>query len=282
MDSSASPASRLLCKSFYMSKDNSAGKPNKLIFRKRFLAPINLEKHNAISYFRISGFKSWTTSFLTQLLDGKVDKNDFLIRITVKGASENRFVLIQCPSHIFLYDLDYITLYIQKLINKQLPEDSILFQSNQNGFLYFKILEDLIEVEFGIFLCSFFGFDPALVYKTSTLKNIFVQIPSFRHFRLSHVGVSLNLLFNSHFTSGLNKPSVVEPQEVVTLLNTHDIPHGQFFTKTIIDRPVDMKFRSQTFFEIELKFVDLSSGQILESYLPQNHYEELFCAIAFS
>ena len=279
MDSSAS---RLLCKSFYMSKENGSEKTNKLIFRKRFLAPINLEKKNTISFFRISGFKTWTSLFITQLLDGKVNENDFLIRVTLKGIDENRFVLIQCPSHIFLTDLDYITQYIQKLINNKLPENSILFESYRNGFIYFKILDSLIEVEFGIFLCSLFGFDPGVVYKNSSLRNTFALIPSFRDFRLNHVGVSLNLLFNSHLPSGSNRSDVTGPQEVVTLLDTTDISYGNSFTKILIDRPEDMKFRSQSFFEIELRFVDLSSGQILDSYLPKNHYEELFCAIAFS
>ena len=264
-----------------MGKQNSSD--NKLIFRKKFLRPINLNRQNTISFFQISGFKCWRPDFFTEFLNGSVvDGSRFAIHVKIRGNDGiYRNEIIHCPAYIFSFqNLDHVTLYIQNLINNQIGQNRILFESNKNGFIYFRILDNSVEARFGEFLCSFFGFERDTFYTAATLKNVFYLIPSFRDYRLNHVGISLNLLFNTHLTN--TGSSGGQFHEITTLLDTTDVCYGQFFTKNLISRPQDVNFRSQNFIEIELKFINLSTGQILESYLPNDHYQEIFCSIAFT
>ena len=280
----SNPSSQhLLCKTFFMGKQNSSD--NKLIFRKKFLRPINLNRQNTISFFQISGFKCWRPDFFTEFLNGSVvDGSRFSIQVRIRGDNNDgnyHYETIHCPAYIFSFqNLDHVTLYIQNLINNQIGQNRILFESNKNGFIYFKIFDNKLEVKFGDFLCTFFGFDRDMFYTATALKNVFYLTPSFRDYRLNHVGISLNLLFNTHL-SNVNS-SGGQFHEITTLLDTTDVCYGHFFTKNLISRPQDVNFRSQNFIEIELKFINLSTGQILESYLPASHYQEIFCSIAFT
>ena len=279
MESQPSPQ---LCKTFFMAKQSSIDK--KLIFRKKFLRPINLDRRDTINYFSISGYKCWAPDFFRNFLNGSVSGDRFTIKVLVKnGQRNNYYESICCPAYIFTFqDLDNVTQYIQNLINNQIGENRIIFESNKNGFIYFKILDNQLELKFSEFLCSYFGFNKDEIYTHTTLKDTFYLIPSFRDCRMNHVGISLNLLFNSHLSSGLDASGGGQYHEITTLLDTTDIHYGQLFSKTVIDRPQDVNFRSQSFIEIELKFINLSTGQVIESYLPRNHYQEISCSISFS
>ena len=168
------------------------------------------------------------------------------------------------------------------MFNQELGINEIVFEMNENGFLYFTIVNKSFEISFGRFLCYFFGFDSVnVVYNYLSTKTVFFVLNSFRDMKLAHVGISLNLLFNKNLSFyGINDTNSEHRCEIIGLLETRDICFSDFFKKVLINGKQDFDFKTHSFYEIEIKLINLQSGQVLKSFSPEN--EQLFCTLVFS
>ena len=276
----------IISKSFWMNKIQTAN--NGLIFRHKLIKPVQLTPQHRLSYLEIHGFKNWMNNFIENLLSGSLDtSDDFLIKVAVKDSPPNNSIelhLIQIPPIIFTWiEMSKICSYIQNLINNEMGSGEIEFIMNGNGFLYFSVKNKKYNVYFGNFLCHFFGFDSNDVsYDYTTKKTTFFIMNSFRDFRLGHVGISLNLLFNKSlsFYGGNDETNSENHREIIALLDSRDVCFTDFFKKVLINGKQDFDFKTHSFYEIELRFINLQTGQILRSFSSEN--EQMFCTLCFS
>ena len=168
------------------------------------------------------------------------------------------------------------------MFNQEMGMNQILFEMNENGFLYFTLVNKTFEISFGRFLCYFFGFESTnFVFNYLTKKTVFFVLNSFRDIKLGHVGISLNLLFNKNLSFyGMNDTNSEHRCEIFGLLDTRDICFSDFFKKVLITGKQDFDFITHSFYEIEIRLINLQTGQVLKSFSPEN--EQMFCTLVFS
>ena len=76
---------------------------------------------------------------------------------------------------------------------------------------------------------------------------------------------------------------MVDRYEVIGILPCEDVTFLDFFDKCIIDRPQKMSLRFENIQEMEIRFINLVTGQILNSSFDSNsNFEELFITLSFS
>lgn len=270
-----------LSRAFLMHKVPSP--TNDLIFRKNLIHPIVLTQQNSLDFLSIAGWKSWSTSFITSMLGDKFNERDFLITATVKGIDENVTVLfIPVPSYLFTFiDNDKICDHIQKLMFQHLSPTSVVFDMRDEGFLFFQILDVNLEISFSPFLCKFFGFSPDVSYSAATtIDQVFTIPKGYRDFRGSVVGISLNFVYNPDLSQ--SNDNEIKKYEIISLLDTTETSFSAYYKKILITQPEHNIYKSLSCQQLELRFIDLSTGKVLSSFFPNDYPQEINVKISFS
>ena len=85
-----------LSRSFFMQKSHTG----QLVFKKRFLRPLQLGRSKCLSHLQIRGFKTWLTDYFSSLHGvNNVDRQKYLIKVIV---GEDEFTTTIEP-FVFLY-----------------------------------------------------------------------------------------------------------------------------------------------------------------------------------
>ena len=257
-----------LSRSFFMGRKYPAD--NKMIFYKKLANPINLDKWKCLSFFSLRGFRYWHSSFFRQLLDNSYNKLDFAVFIKI---GENTFTVAISPiviTHGHLVDAVSLTVDLLKKFVANFNE-KIIFQTYGAGIIFFKILEKNIDVKFSNVLCDFFGFQKNQIYNHKSDRHIFYPQNTFRNVSCDHIGISINFGFNE----------LIPGNEIITILSCDDVSFSNFFHKNLIQRPQKMNLKFVNIHEIEIRFIDLSNGQVLSSVCNPKS-EEIHVDLSFS
>ena len=271
-----------LSRAFFMERVPSPSKL--LIYRKKLIQPINLTNRNSIDFLSISGFKNWASPFVSKMLDNKFDVAEFTITVTEHRMDENNdsITLIAVPSVVFtLNDISRICDSVQKLLIQHNFNPSRIYfnMSEDSGFLSFEVFDESLSVSFSPFLCRFFGFDINELYTFRSKQKIFFNAKSFRDFRCDSVGIAVDLCYNQDLCDTVEKQR--KRYEIVSLLDTRDINYCAPFKKTLLSQPEHHIFKSLSCHYLEIRFIDLGTGQLLSSFLPNSHEDEIYVKISF-
>ena len=268
MDHSSHNDDAHLTRSFFMQKTSVSGE---LIFKKKLKRPLQLAGPKCVSHFRIRGFKTWAPEYLSSILNNKIDRQNYSIKVMV---GDDEFSAIIEP-HIFLYSewTDIIN-HIKNVIFHVVKSKNHVFFNyiNGGGMLYFKILNPKIQIMFGEALCNFFSFTSKWWYNHSYGKNVFFFKNSFRNFRADHIGVSVN------FAAGQNLEDNVE---IIAMIGTEQVGFMESFDITIISKPEMLHLRTDILTELEVKFVNLTTGVVFPSIHSHEFSEEIYVSMSF-
>ena len=244
-------------------------KDDRLIFHKKLLKPINVDKWKCLSHFKIKGFRCWKSPLLEicEAKDGAAET--FTIELMLEG--KRRKVIV--PSHLFLLtDFNVIVSKIKKLMSNFVNFDShCKFDCLNENVFHFSVSSPNIDFQFGKSLCVFFGFRENRVYDMNSAEKLFFPRKSFRDLTCDHVGVSVNFGHNDMITR----------HEIIGILSCHTTPIMAHFDFDVIDRPMFMNLKFESIYEMEVQFVNLSNGQVLNNISNSNE-QELFVTMAFS
>ena len=252
-----------LSHSFFMSlkQPHNTG----LIFHKRLSKPIKIDKWKSLSHLKLSGFRCWTSALLKE--NGLAEQ--FEITVTT-NSNIKRFSL---PFQFsFIHDYDLIIAEVINLLSDLLVSGvDFDFKRLSPNVFFFDVLKGDICIEFGKFFCSLFGFDEDEEYDIFTGRKIFYSPKSFRDLSNDFVGISVNFGYND----------MIDKYEIIGILSCENLPFMNFFDINVIDKPLHMNIKFEAIYEIEVKFIDLSNGQLLKfsSCLPE---QEIFITISFS
>ena len=265
---------------FFMDKAPSS--TNELIYQKTLTRPIVLSQQNSLEFLSISGWKNWSSPFVSSLLNGKLNEQDFIIRAHAKGIDENVIVhLLSVPQHLFTFiNNDEICAHIQKMMIHHLGPNSVVFDMRDDGFLSFQILDEDLELSFSPFLCNFFGFTVDTMYSSSSKDRIFFISKGFRDFRVNIVGIALNFVFNPDLSESNN--SEIKKYEIISLLDTTGTSFSAYYKKVLISQPENNVYKTLSCQYVELRFIDLATGKVLTSFFPNNYPQEIHVKISFS
>ena len=260
-----------LSHSFFMGKKFQ--NDQRLIFHKKLLKPINVDKWKSLSHFQIKGFRMWKSPFIENyFLNNNTKDNDIDFSIIINETN-----IIKIPSFMFFnLDNDYL---INKIISSLTPfivhEQDYLFIKLEKNVYFFSILKENLSIKFGKEFCDRFGFFENFEYKKKEVNNDGYYIFSEKKFRdktCNHIGVSVNFGYNKMISS----------YEIIGILSCDSIPLMGFFDFNIVQRPLFMNIKFESIYEIEVQFINLADGQVLKM-LPSNSLDhELFISMAFS
>ena len=257
-----------LSRSFFMGKKHKDD--DKMIFYKKFANPVNVDKWKCLNFFSIRGFRYWHNNSFASINDDKYNKLDHLM--VIKDGEELMNIFIP-PFITYLSGFEELVNFISNLINKTLKsKDQVIFQGFAGGVVHFKVLKEKVEVKFSKILCDIFGFQKDHVYSKTSKKEFFLMKNSFKNDKCDHVGISLNFGFNQ----------IRAENEIIAIMCCEDVPFCSFFHKNLIERAQKMDFKFVAIHELEIRFIDLSSGQILHSVYDSNDANEIYVDMSFS
>ena len=218
------------------------------------------------------------------VLNNKFNNDEFTIAVSERRMDENNdsITLISVPSIVFTWnDVSRICDSIQKLLVQHgFNQSRICFDAREDfGFLSFEVLDENLSVSFSPFLCQFFGFDTNELYTFRSRQKIFFNAKSFRDFRCDSVGIAVDLCYNEDLCDTAEKDR--KRYEIVSLLDTRDINYCAPFKKTLLSQPEHHFYKSLSCHYLEIRFIDLGTGQILSSCLPNSHEDEIYVKISF-
>ena len=95
---------------------------------------------------------------------------------------------------------------------------------------------------------------------------------SFRNFRADHIGVSVN------FAAGQNLEDNVE---IIAMIGTEQVGFMESFDITIISKPEMLHLRTDILTELEVKFVNLTTGAVFPSIHSHEFSEEIYVSMSF-
>ena len=257
-----------LSRSFFMGRKYSAD--NRMIFYKKLANPVNLDKWKCLSYFSLRGFRYWHGSFFREMLDNNYNKLDYAVFVKI---GENVFTVPISPiviTHGHLIDAVSLTVDLMKKFLTNFDE-KMIFQTHGSGIIFFQIFEKNINVKFSNGLCDFFGFQKNQIYDYQSNRHIFYPQNTFKNVSCDHVGISINFGFNE----------LIPGNEIITILSCADVSFSNFFHKNLIQRPQKMNLKFVNIHEIEIRFIDLSNGQVLSSVCNPKS-EEIHVDLSFS
>ena len=258
-----------LIRSFFMQKTPFSGD---LTFLKKFSKPIQLDGPKCVSHFQIRGYKTWLTEYFSSVLNNSLDRMNYSIKVML-GDSE--FITTIEP-HIFLYSQwsDIIN-HIKNVIFFVVKSKSNVFFNHIDGggLLYFKILSPKIKIMFGDALCEYFSFVSNHWYSHNSQKNVFFFKNSFRNFKADHIGVSVN------FAAGQN---LGENAEIIGIMNTEQVGFLESFDVTVIFKSEMVYLRTDKLTELEIKFMNLSTGTVFPSIHSSDFSEEIYVSMSFA
>ena len=271
-----------LSRALFMERVPSPGKS--LIYRKKLIQPINLTNQNSIDFLSISGWKNWTSPYLSKMLNNKFDDNVFSITVTEQGIDENNHtvtMLTVSPVIFTLNDTFRICDSIQKLfIQHGFTSSRLNFNMYQDaGFLSFEVFDESLSVSFSPFLCEFFGFDINESYTLRSKQKIFFNAKSFRDFRCDCIGVAVDLCYNQDLSDSVDKNR--KRYEIVSMMDTRDVNYCDSFKKILLSKPEHHIYKTLSCHYLEIRFIDLGTGQILSSFFPNSHEDEIYVKISF-
>ena len=257
-----------LSRSFFMGKKHE--NDDRMIFYKKFAHPVNVDKWKCLNFFSIRGFRYWQNNSFALINDDKYNKLDHIL--VIKAGDELTNILIP-PFITYLSGFEELVNFISNLINKTLKsDDQVVFQGFGGGVVHFKVLKEKVEVKFSNVLCDMFDFQKDHVYSKTSKKQFFLAKNSFKNGKCDHVGISLNFGFNQ----------IRAENEIIAILCCEDVPFCSFFHKNLIEKAQKMDFKFVAIQELEIRFIDLSSGQILRSVFGSTDVSEIYVDMSFS
>lgn len=258
-----------LSRSFFMQKSHTG----QLVFKKRFLRPLQLGRSKCLSHLQIRGFKTWLTDYFSSLHGvNNVDRQKYLIKVIV---GEDEFTTTIEP-FVFLYSQWPDTInHIKNVIFHVVKSKSNVFFNyiDNGGLLYFKILSPKIQIMFGEALCTFFSFESGQWYNHASTKNIFFFKNSFQNYKADHIGISVN------FAAG---QSLENNSEIIGIMGTEQIGYFESFDVAVISKPEMLHIRTEVLNELEIRFVNLATGAVFSSIHPPNFPEEIYVSLCFA
>ena len=264
-----------LTRSFFMGK--KYGHDPRLIFYKRFIEPINVNRWRCLSQFNIRGFRTWVSMAAKALIKNDSETNNGL-SVTIRTINDQLEHVIDFSHALFLRfsGEEFITFW-EKSLND-------FFKGKNKGVIEVKHLDDNtfsfsinspnIEMEFSEKLCKFFSLKKSYQYKKTDGNVVFFLVRGFRDLFLNQVGISINFGFNDIDTK----------HEIIGILSCENTALADYFDKTIIDRPQKMNLKFETIRELEIRLINLVTGQVLTSIYDQTScdLEELLITLSFS
>ena len=256
-----------LSRNFFMGHKYS--QDNRLIFHKKLLNPINIDKWKCLSQFKIQGYRCWKSPFLDKCIKSNENSdNDFQININF----ENTEYSILIPSYVLMFtNVEKIINDIISIIKKTVDINFDFFCLDENVF-HFKIISKNTTICFGLMFYIMFGFKHSFIYDSNSKENIFFSPKSYKNNKNDHVGISINFGYNGMMNSRY---------ELIGILSCKNTSLMSHFDFNVIDKPMFMNIKCETICEIEVRFIDLSHGQILE-YIDNSPEQEILVSLAFS
>ena len=172
-----------LSRSFFMGKKYS--QDSRLIFYKKFLEPINVNKWKCLSQFNIRGFRTWEYFALKSILKSAKDntnnvEDDLMIVMRIK---ENQHV-IKFSQLVFL-DCSYDTFLsswkksLTEIFKNENFDDLLFIEKVSENIFSFLIKSNDIKLSFSNELCNIFNLKKSHQYSNRDDKVIFFPMKHF-------------------------------------------------------------------------------------------------------
>ena len=251
------------------------GHDPRLIFYKRFIEPINVNRWRCLSQFNIRGFRTWE-SMAVKALFKKDNETDDGLNVIIKSNELEHIIHFSHALFLKSSGEDFISFW-EKSLND-------FFKGKNKGIIEVKHLDDntfsfsinspTVKMEFSEKLCKFFSLKKSYQYKNTDGKVVFFLVRGFRDHFLNQVGISINFGFND----------IDAKHEIIGILSCENVASAEYFDKTIVDRPQKMNLKFETIREVEIRLISLVTGQILTSIYDATSFdlEELLITLSFS
>ena len=258
-----------LTHSFFMGQKYD--RDRRLIFHKKLLKPIYVDKWKSLSQLKIKGFRSWKSPLLTlcETRGKAAATKSFAIEITKNGDSQ----VVDVSPHVLLtLDSDKIVDEVKRAFGSaNLLDSDCIFSLVSENVYRLSVLAESVSLKFTESLCALFGFEENVAYNKFSDRELFYPKKSFRDLTSNHIGVSVNFGFNE----------MISRHEIIGILSCESSAPMKYFDFLVVDGPLFMNLKFEAIYEIEIRLVNLLDGQVLRSIFD-TFDQELFVTMSFN